>query len=257
MAWGNSVPDDRQEAWGRLLDDGDALLRRSRSAQQVAVDPGADDSGMVRVTLDRQGRVAAVTLTAGWRRNLGADRLPHAVLTAIRDAGQRRLIAWGEAYSGDQPVSGGAATASSGFDQADFQRRLQAVATASMSAADRQAALRELLDLARAVERGIDEISGKLHATLDATHVGHSPDRHVAATVTGGGEATAIRYDQAWLRAAHEINIGRQTTAAFHAAYQQVTAHGVHNLIADSPLGEVQRAAQDPLGLARRLHLSD
>ena len=100
-------------------------------------------------------------------------------------------------------------------------------------------------------------MSGKLQATVGATHIGQSPDRHVRVTVTGGGEVADVQFSRAWLREAHEANIARQVTAAFHAAYEQAAAHGVDRLIADSPLGEVQRATQDPFGLARRLRLTD
>lgn len=126
-----------------------------------------------------------------------------------------------------------------------------------MSAEDRQAALSELLELAEAIERGIDEVSGKLQGTLTAVYTGHSADRHVSVSMTGGGEPTRMRFDRPWLRQAHEINIGRQLTSAFRAAYEQVAANGVQRLIADSPLGDVQRATQDPFGLARRLRMTD
>jgi hypothetical protein len=46
-------------------------------------------------------------------------------------------------------------------------------------------------------------------------------------------------------------------TAAFRAAYEQVAVNGVQKLIADSPLGEVQRATQDPFGLAHRLRMTN
>jgi DNA-binding protein YbaB len=207
------------------------------------------------VLLDAQGRVARVTVAAGWRQRLGADALPEAVLQAVRDAAVRRLHAWGEAYGDDAPS--GSAAARPPLDRDDFQRRLHAAATGPMSAEDRRAALAGLLELAESLERGINEVSGKLEATLNATVTGQSPDRHVTVTMTGGGEVTAVRLDRGWLRAAHEINVGRQLTAAFRVADEKVAAQGVGKLIAESPLGEVQRAVQDPLGLARRLRMTD
>jgi hypothetical protein len=74
-------------------------------------------------------------------------------------------------------------------------------------------------------------------------------------TVSGGGDVLEVRYVQAWLLEAHEINIGRQTLAAFRDAYEQAAERGVDRLIAGSSLGEVQRLSQDPFGLARRLRL--
>jgi hypothetical protein len=42
-----------------------------------------------------------------------------------------------------------------------------------------------------------------------------------------------------------------------HAAYESVARGGVQKLIAESRLGQVHRATQDPFGLARRLRLHD
>jgi DNA-binding protein YbaB len=256
----------------RLFEEGDALLRNARSAARVSAGPGSDATESVSVTLDADGRVVGVTVVAGWQRRVGAEGLPGAVVDAVRDASMRRLTAWGEAYgddtadrsplatgdpAGSDSVAGGTVTDPVMLDRDDFPQRLQAAATGQMSDEDRRAALAALLELAEAIERGIDEVSSKLQATLDANLTGRSPDRHVMVTMTGGGEVTAVRFDRAWLHAAHEINIGRQLTAAFGAAYEMVAAQGVRKLIADSPLGEVQRATQDPFGLAHRLRMTD
>ena len=261
--------DDRLDSLARLFEEGDALLGNARSAAQVSAGPGSDPTGSVLVMLDAQGQVAGVTVVAGWRR-IGVEGLPGAVVEAVRDATARRLNAWGNACGQDtvnQPhsviggprvaVTGGADVDRMPLDREDFQRRLHAVATGPMSGEDRRAALIELLELVQAIERGVDEVFDKLQATLNATLTGQSRDRNVTVTLTGGGEVTAVRFDRAWLGAAHEINVGRQLTAAFRAAYEKVTAYGVRKLIADSPLGEVQRATQDPLGLARRLRMTD
>ncbi|WP_092542104.1 hypothetical protein [Actinoplanes derwentensis] len=57
------------------------------------------------------------------------------------------------------------------------------------------------------------------------------------------------------LREAHEANLSRQFVAPFQAAYRQVTANGVEQLIADSPLAEAQWTMQDPFGFACRFGL--
>jgi DNA-binding protein YbaB len=207
------------------------------------------------------GRVSTVTVSAHWQRRVGVEELSGAVVQAVRDASIRRLNAWGATF-GEAPEDRSASTVGGApgpvaLDRDDFQRQLHAAATGSMSAEDRRAALSELLELAEAIERGIDEVSDKLQATLDAAYVGQSADRHVTVSMTGGGEPTAVRFDRGWLREAHEINIGRQLTAAFTAAYEKVAAQGVQRLIADSSLGEVQRRTQDPFGLAHRLRMTD
>jgi DNA-binding protein YbaB len=239
------MPDDQAEALARLLAQGEAIVRAAQSAAEVHSDHGRDATDSVTASLDTMGRVAAIEVAVAWRRRLGIAGLSPAIMEAVQDAAMRRYRAWGETFAAASPVAA----------QQDFDRRLQAVTTSGhMSEADREVALTELLALAQAIERGIDDVSEKLRATMSATHTGRSPDGHVTVTMTGGGEVSTVRLDRAWLRDAHEINIGRQATAAFRAAYQTVA---VNSLIEDSPLGEVRRATQDPLGLARRLRLTD
>jgi len=100
-------------------------------------------------------------------------------------------------------------------------------------------------------------VSGKLDATLRATHDGRSPDGRVTVTMSGGGELTAVRFDRSWLSSASAGAVARQVVAACGVAYAKVDAHGVSRLIADSPLGAAQRVTQDPFGLARRLRITD
>ena len=255
------MPDGSLDGLARLVEEGEALVRHARTAQSVPASPGSDPTGSVRVALDVQGRVSGVIVSAGWQRRVGVEGLPDAVLHAVRDASIRRLDAWGTSFGercGDPSAIGaGDAAGPVVLDRDDFQRRLQAAATATMSVEDRTTALSELLELAEAIERGIDEVSDKLQATLNAVHTGQSPDRRVAVSMTGGGEPTAVRFDRTWLGEAHEINIGRQLTAAFRAAYENVTRRGVRKLVADSALGEVGRRTQDPFGLAHRLRMTD
>ena len=260
------MPGDPVDALGPLFEQGDALLREAQAAAQVPTGPGVDATGSVSVVLDAQGRVSGVRVATGWRRQLGAQGLAGAVIEAVRDASARRLTAWGNTHAeprdgppstGERRAPGRTAVDPAVFDRDDFQRRVQAATTGPMSAEDRRAALTELLTLAEQVERGIDEVSDRLPGILNTAHTGHSPDRHVTVRMTGGGELTAVRLDPGWMAEAHEINIGRQITGAIRAGYEQVAAHGVDRLIADSALGEAQRATQDPLGLARRLRLTD
>lgn len=246
------MPGDRLTDSERLREQAVAAREHAWAAAAGARDArGTDRTGAVTVSLDGDGHVAAIQVAAGWRHRLDPDELGDAVREAAQAAAVERLASWGEAYADDSPV------AAEVPPHDGFAQQLQNAATARMSSADGRAALMELLAMAEAVERGLDEVSANLQSTVDATHTGRSPDRHVTVTVTGGGEVAGVRYDRGWLRDAHEINIGRQTLSAFTAAYAAAARSGVDRLIADSPIGEVQRAAQDPFGLARRLRLHD
>jgi DNA-binding protein YbaB len=247
---------DPLEGLGRLLAEGAAAQEQTRAAAAAAANArGTDSTDAVTVSLNSDGHVASVQVAAGWRHRLDPDDLGDAVRQAVWAAAVARLAAWGEAYA-DEPASSQGDTVTPPIHDS-FAERLREAATARMSSADGRAALLELLAMAEAVERGLDEVSARLQSTVDATHTGRSADRHVTVTVTGGGEVTGVRYDRGWLRDAHEVNIGRQTVSAFAAAYAPAARSGVNRLIAESSLGEVQRAAQDPFGLARRLRLRD
>lgn len=126
------MPGDRPDAWARLLEEGDALTRAAGSAARATAAPGSDDTESVRAILDGDGRVAAITVATGWRRRLGQEGLPYAVLADVRDAAVRRLEAWGTVYSEDdrdRSVGGsGSGTNDVVASTAETQRRLQEVA---------------------------------------------------------------------------------------------------------------------------------
>jgi DNA-binding protein YbaB len=249
------MPGDPLEGLGRLRDEGVAAREQARQAAASAADArGSDNTGAVTVLLNEDGHVAAVQVASDWRRWLDSGALGDAVREAVQAAAVARLAVWGQAYADESADSSGVAV-EPGRDT--FAEELRDAATARMSSEDGRAAVLELLAMAEAVERGLDKVSARLQSTIDATHRGRSADRHVTVTVTGGGEVTGVRYDRGWLWDAHEINIGRQTLSAFTAAYESAARSGVERLVADSSLGEVQRAAQDPFGLSRRLRLRD
>jgi DNA-binding protein YbaB len=252
------VPGDPLETSRRLLDEGAALRQSARAAADGGASGarGSDRSEAVTVSLNGSGRVAGVQIAGDWRARIDPQHLGDAVREAVQDAAVARLAAWGEAYA-EQSATGASAPAGGLPAGESFAEQLQQAASARMSAEDGRAALLELLAMAEELERGIDEVSARLQSTVDATHTGRSGDRHVTVTISGGGEVTGVRYDRNWLLEAHEINIGRQTLAAFTAAYESAARDGVDRLIAQSSLGAVQRSAQDPFGLARRLRLHD
>ena len=257
------MSDDRLDGWGRFFDESSAFAAQAQAAASGSTDAarGADGTGSVAVTLAGDGRVATVRVGAGWRDRLRPESLGDAVREAVQAAAVARLAAWGQAF-GDSITTGSAgagteAGAGAGLDRDGLAEQLQRLSTGRMSGEDSRAALLELLAMAEEVERGIDEVSARLRSAQEATFAGHSGDRHVTVTIAGSGEVGEIRYDLAWLARAHEINIGRQTLSAFAAAYESAARDGVDRLIAESPLGDVRRATQDPFGLARRLRLHD
>lgn len=253
---GDAMSSDRLAVWGRLLDQSSGFGERAQAAASAAAAAarGGDSTGSVTVMLNGDGRVSAVQIAARWRDRLATRSLGEAVREAVQTAALARLAAWGQVFGDETPA---AATVRGALDRDGLAEQLQQLSTGRMSSEDGQAALRELLAMAEDLERGIDDVSARLRSAATATHTGHSANRHVTVTILGSGEVSGIRFHQGWLANAHEINIGRQALSAFQAAYESAARDGVDRLIADSALGEVQRATQDPFGLARRLRLHD
>jgi DNA-binding protein YbaB len=248
------VDGDPLEELARLRDRADSLVQKFAATRTGAAFTGADRSGALTVTVDEAGRVANVRVGKAWRTRIGVDALADAVLEAVRAAAAARLRVWAEAFVEQQdapdPRPGPMPSA---FRSTAGQ--LDELATAPMTSNRGLAALEELLAMARAIERGIDEVSAKVRAHLETTYTGHSASRHVAVTITGGGAVADIRFDPRWLDRAHEISVGRETADAFRAAYRQAGERTIDDVVAQTPIGEVQALGRDPLGLARRLYL--
>jgi DNA-binding protein YbaB len=245
---------DPLEHLARLQGESSEILGRSRAGTSAASTAhGTDETGAVTVTLDGDGRVVGVRLESDSKARLGPDGVGAAVRDAARAAALSRFTNWGEAYGGADTEPAGPEANSAAEVAVELERL---IVHRRRTSEDISVALRELLSMAEAIDRGIDDVSARLQSATVAEHTGHNQDRQVTVTITGGGDVVDVRYDQRWLREAHEFNIGRQTVAAFRAAYELAAQHGVHRLIAESPLGEVQQTVQDPARLARLLRLS-
>ena len=242
------------ERLAELRDRADSVAQRMAAAQAHSTDfTGTDAEGLVSVTVTSAGHVREVTVQRGWRERLGPAGLAAAVRDAAGAAATARLAAWGDAFTaqGEPP----ARPAPLPHETPAYQ--LVELAPGKLVGSRRRAALEELLAMAEAIERGIDEVSTQLKAQLDAEYAGRSRSGHVTVALTGAGAVAEVRYDSRWLMEAHELNIGRETTDAFQAAYRRAGERTVADMVARSPLGEIQPLSQDPLGLARRLHLRE
>jgi DNA-binding protein YbaB len=248
---------DPLEELARLRDRADSIVQKVDAAQAGPTTfNGADSTNSVVVTMNAAGHVRDVKVDREWRERLSTGGLPAAVKEAVEAAGISRLQVWSDAFV-EQTDSPDPRARPMPLGHESLAYRLDELATARMTSGRGRAALEELLAMAEAVERGIDQVSAQVQAHQSASYAGTSPDGHVTVTITGDGLVTEIRYNQRWLTGTHELTIGTATTKAFGAAYRQAGEHTVADMIAQSPLGEVQALSQDPLGLARRLYLRD
>jgi DNA-binding protein YbaB len=246
-----AVGGDPLEALASLRDRADRLVQTMAAAQEpAAAFTGADGSGAVTATVTGAGEVSEVVVDRAWRQRLGPDGLPGAVVQAVEAAMVARLQAWGEAFTapGQQP-----AARPMPLPGETVAARLDELATVRMTSARGRAVLRELLAMAEAVERDIDETAEQIRAQASDGFTGRSRSGEVSVRLAGDGSPVEVVFDRRWLRHAHEVNIGRQTVQAWQAAHRKASeaaaGHGA--------LAEAQALSQDPRGLARRLHLRD
>lgn len=78
--------------------------------------------------------------------------------------------------------------------------QLGELTTGKLDGRQRRAALEELLAMAEAIERGLDQLSGQLQAQLAAEYTGRSQGGHVTVKVSGAGAIGEVRYDRAGWR---------------------------------------------------------
>jgi len=245
------VDDDSAERLAALRDRVDSMAQELEAVRARAAETtGGDSTGYIRVTVAADGQVRQVSVRPGWRTRLDATSLAAAVRDAVEQANVARIQAWGEAFT-EQDKQPTPKPRPAPKTHESFAYRFQEAATAGSDGSRLRPALEELLALAQAVERGIDQVSAQLRAQATTVHAGRSRRGHVSVTITAAGSLADVKFEPRWLAGAHELNIGLETTDAFQAAYRRAAERTSH------PLGEIQALARDPLELARRLHLRD
>jgi DNA-binding protein YbaB len=245
---------DPLERLARLHSAGAEAVRHASGARSATA-RGTDASEAVTISLNGDGQLSAMQLKAGWKSLLTPQSLGSAVRSAVDNAGLTRLTDWAEAFTADDSPATAPSTATASADIAGELQRL--TSRRRRTDEDNSAALRELLVMAEALERGLDEATARIETAATRTHVGSSHDDHVRISVSGAGEITDVQYDERWLLEAHEYNIARQTVAAAMAAYRRASRDSARAIVEESSIGDVSRILQDPAELARRLRLSD
>ncbi|WP_146841579.1 hypothetical protein [Cellulomonas composti] len=198
---------------------------------------------MVEVGLDAAGRVTTVRIATGWDQEVEPALLGAAVLEAVQAAGVARLQAWGESVvETDGPPPTPAAPVPPDTAPVD---RLKAALTAGGDSVPPDV-LQALVATFREVNDSVRGLRAQLDATVAAQFVGRSPDGHVEAAVSGLGAPLAIRYDESWLARAHAANVAHQTLEALREAGRAAAGHDPAAIVADSPVGRLSRAMDDP-----------
>lgn len=247
---------DPLEKLARLREEADGFAQRMEAAARApSKATGSDPSGTVTVTVTADGQILNLGLDRSWRTHVGADGLAAAVTAAVSAAAAASARQWADAVMRQQTCPNPTPRPFMLVDSPAYQ--LDELATAQMTPSAGRAALEELLLMAEAVERGIDELSEHLTAGSQHRYVGRSRARHVEVVVSGDGAVEDVRHDQRWLARADDPSVARETTEALREAQSLAAQSAAVNLIVDGRLQDIQRLGQDPMELARRLRLRE
>lgn len=267
FAAGGDAGDGRAAAgssgFGGALNDLEELRREAETLQRryaAGQDPsahyvGEDGTGVVRVTVGGDGRVADVEIDRAWRDAVG-EGLGAAVLEAISDAGMRRLASWGEAVADDRRGQGAApaADARPGRTSTATSQTAPRPAAGTDDAEARQA-VEELLSMLEGVESELDELERNLGARMQRQVVGRGPSNMVTVTMTGDGQVANIELNRRFLEQSHDRRITQELLSAFKAAYERVGTLSLDAVLGDGQLAKLYALGSDPAALLRRLGL--
>jgi DNA-binding protein YbaB len=226
--------------------------------ESEAVYHGADDSDVVRATMNGAGRVVDIEVAASWQRTVGVPGLHHTVLAAVADAARRRMQAWASAVedrsgqqSRDDPPQpyGPQPQAGLGAD-AQGDPSLQAQVTDGSALAFTG----ELLALIRQVDGELDQFTSTLAEQAGRDITGHGPERMAVVTVRGG-EVVGVNLDERWLGRSGPRSIAAELTAAFDAAQSAADRDRAAALTSAGPINRLREVTTDFGSVLARLGL--
>jgi DNA-binding protein YbaB len=224
-------------------EEADVLTQQlERTHQLMERVEGADESGEVRVLLDRDGSFESVRIGFAWRQKFGPERLSPLIVEAIGAAKTARLEAWAHAFGevDDEPAPR-ARPSADGDPIVTAMRELtenpQNAPEATFQAAN--TVLTDLID-------GLDEANRLLDAHADSTFKGRSSSGHVTVTVSGGGELQSVDFDRRWIERAHDANVSREATEAILRAGKEAREQGLSAILQTTKIAQIARLATDP-----------
>lgn len=246
---------DLGEDVAEMRDDIDRATQRFEQAQAtVTTVSQTDSSGAVTVTVDADGGLQDVRVDQGWQQRLEPDMLGPAVQDALLAAAAARGDQWASAFA-EQSSEPPPRVRPMLTPALSFAGQLGELTRSSSGGGPTTATLEALLEMVQALNASIDDVSRQVADHQATEYVGRSSSHHVTATVTGAGAVVSLRYDERWLARAHPVNVGRETTQAIHDGYRSMAGRSAQSIIDDSPLGQIQALAHDPVALAERMRL--
>lgn len=251
---GGELDNSTRDTIAELREDLDRQVQRyERAAARTTPGAGSDTSGCVTVVLDESGGVRSITVDATWHGELGADRLPGAVLEAYAAAGAERVRGWGaaavevavEVADEAPPALRPAPPMYTGL-----AGRLAEVEGSRATLPSNDAMTASLLEMVRDIRTGMHEAFDVVEARIVAEHTGRSAAGHVQASVSGVGALLSLTFDDRWLPVAHAFNVGREATEAIHDALRRVPPTDPDALVAGTALERVLQLTRDAEALS-------
>ncbi|WP_182112488.1 MULTISPECIES: YbaB/EbfC family nucleoid-associated protein [unclassified Actinotalea] len=248
---------DQIEAFADRRDEIDRMQQRFERASGAAEGTftGTDATGTVTVVVTPTGHFVEVRVPVTWRDELAPEGLAPAVMDARTEAAMARMAQWGEAVA-DELDAPAPATRPLPPAYESLAGRIDEYVTRHASPEEAQATTDAFAEFLREVLASIDEAKAEVARAQSAEIVGTSEAGHVRVVVNGTGDVVGVRYDEGWLERAHPANIGRETVQAQAAALRAAGGRTPASVVAGTRLGELERLANDPEALARRLRMT-
>lgn len=199
---------------------------------------GADDHGVVTVTVDGSGSVSDVVIPPTWRDTVAPDELGSALLTAANNAFLSRLADdLGHADLEQEPASA---------PESDGNPSDEPVASMVI----------EVDDLIAQFDRDLGIYRDRLRAAADtATATRRGINGRIEVTM-GPGIVSAVTVDPRWAGHARYTEIRAEALAAFQAACRQAGTERPDAVPLPASLARIQELARDPRALSKQLGLS-
>jgi hypothetical protein len=196
---------------------------------------GADDTGVIKVRVDRSGAVTEVAVPPTWREKLHPRELGPALVTAANAALTSRLTPPPE----PTPVS----------------RRDARDAYGDPSSQVAQDLVNEFAALFANFERDLATYRKDLRGAANATATGRGTKGTVEVTMAHG-RVTGVTVHPAWAKSARNTDIRVEALAAFTAAQRRLAPLAPNTVPAPAPITRLRELTSDPHALSKQLGLS-
>jgi hypothetical protein len=198
-----------------------------RPTEDVASHEGTDDTGVIKVSVDRFGVVTDVVAAPNWREKVHPRDLGQALVTAANAALLTRPAAEPESQTTTRGPSGQTA----------------------------QDLVNEFAALFAVFERDLKIYQDDLREAANATATARSAKGTVEVTMTHG-RVTRVTVNQGWAKSARDNDIRVEARAAFMAAERQLEYLAPNTVPLPASIARLRELISDPHTLSKKLGLS-